>query len=100
MDVRALCSMQTVCMLGVGVVGGGLAGWRCLIAGSLGNAGFCAGVVGGRSLGWSGLVACSGGFVACCVCVAVLHALCAVRGSGSLCVEARWVGGAGLIACG
>ena len=67
MDVRALCSLQTVCMLEVVVVGGGLAGWRCLVAGSLGNAGFCAGLVCGRSLGWSGLVACSGGFVACCV---------------------------------
>ena len=64
MDVRALCSLQTVCMLEVVVVGGGLAGWRCLVAGSLGNAGFCAGLVCGRSLGWSGLVACSDGSAA------------------------------------
>ena len=75
MGVRALCSMQTVCVLEVGVVGGGLAGWRCSIAGSLGNAGFCAVLVCGRSWGWSGLVACSGGFVACCVYVVLLYVL-------------------------
>ena len=95
MDVRALCSLQTVCMLEVVVVGGGLAGWRCLVAGSLGNAGFCAGLVCGRSLGWSGLVAYSGGFAACCVYVVLLHVLRAGCCSGFFCVEARWLSGAG-----
>ena len=80
MDVSALCSLQTVCMLEVGVVGGGLAGWRCSIAGSLGNAGFCAGLVCGRSLGlvlWHVLVAllrvaCMWFCCMCCALVAVL----------------------------
>ena len=82
MDVRALCSLQTVCMLEVVVVGGGLAGWRCLVAGSLGNAGFCAGLVCGGSLGWSGLVACSDGRLLrvacmwfCCMCCALVAVL-------------------------